>query len=119
MPYDELWEIMAGPDWRLMAAALVLGTFLVAAVLIRNISRLWKRIGTIETQISKMQNEITTVLQLYAALIRKPNANAKVEIDPHGTAVKMGGGDVAGQMHPTASAQPESAKSAKLPVAKL
>ncbi len=116
MPYDELWEIVARPDWRLMAVALAVGAFVVAALLVRNISRIWKRIGTIETQLSKMQNEITTVLQLYAALISKRNANSKAEIDPRGTAVEMGGGDATGQMmsHPTAPAQPESAKSAKL-----
>jgi hypothetical protein len=107
-------------DCRLMTAeymALATGAFVVAAVVIRSGMRIWKRMHTIETKLSRMQNEIATVLQVQAALITKLNANSKVEIDPRGTAVEISGGDVAGKTMspPTTSAQPESAKSAKSP----
>ncbi len=104
-------------DWRLMAVALAIGVFVVAAVLIWNRSRIWKRIRTIETQLSKMQNEITAVLQVQAALVTRRNVTSNVETDPRSTAVEIGGGDVAGQTMspPAASAQRESAKSAKSP----
>jgi len=103
-------------DWRLIAVALAVGAFVIAAVLIWNRSRIWKRIRTIETQLSKMQNEITAVLQVQAALITRLNVNSKVETDPGSGAVEIGG-NVAGQtMSPAAApAQHESAKSAKLP----
>jgi len=72
---------------------------------------------TIETQLNKLQKEITTVLQVQAALITKLNAKSKAEIHPPDTAVEMGGGDVVGltMSPPTSPAQGESAKSAKLP----
>ena len=111
-----LWEIVVSADWRLMAITLVLGAFVVATVLIWNRSRrIWKRIRIIETRLGKMQNEITTILQLQVAMITKLNANSRVEIDPRSTAVETGGGDVAGQtMSPaTAPAQPESVKADK------
>jgi hypothetical protein len=72
---------------------------------------------TIEDRLNKMQKEVTTILQVQAALITKLNTNSKVEIDPRGTAAEITGGDIAGQPMPppTTSSQPESAKSAKLP----
>jgi hypothetical protein len=116
MQYDELWQIAERADWRLMTA-LAVGAFVVTAVLIWDRIRIWKLIRTIETQLSKMQKEITTVLQIQVALLTKLKAKSTVEIDPRDTSVEMGGGDVAGlTMSPPASpAQPESAKSAKLP----
>jgi hypothetical protein len=112
-----LWEIAMRADWRLIAVALAIGVFVVATVVIWNRSRIWKRIRTIETQLSKMQNEITAVLQVQVALITRLNVTSNVETDPRSTAVETGGGDVAGQTTspPAASAQSESAKSAKLP----
>ncbi len=113
-----LWEIVVSADWRLTAVTLAVAAFVVAAVLIWNRSRrIWKRMETIETRLSKMQNEIATVLQVQAALITKLNTNSKVEIGPRGTAVEITGGDIAGQpmSPPITSSQPESAKSAKLP----
>src|SRR5258707_946197 len=89
-----LWEIVVSADWRLMAITLVVGAFVVATVLIWNRSRrIWKRIRIIETRLGKMQNEITTILQLQMALITKRNANSRVEIDPRSTAVETGGGE--------------------------
>src|SRR6266446_7548167 len=111
-----LWEIVVSVDWRLTAVALAAGAFVVAAVLIWNRSRrIRKRMETIETRLSKMQNEVATILQVQAALIAKLKVNSRVEIDPRSTAVETGGGDVAGQtMSPaTAPAQPESAKADK------
>jgi hypothetical protein len=112
-----LWEIVVSADWRLAAVALAVGVLAVAAILTWNRGRIWKRIRMIETQVSKMQNEITTVLQVQTALITKLNAKSKADIDPRDTAVEIGGGDVAGltMSPPTTPAQPESAKSAKFP----
>jgi hypothetical protein len=120
MLYDKLWEIVVRADWRFITVeyvALAICAFVVAVVLIRNISRIWKRMRTIETQLSKMENEITAVLQVQAALITKLNANSKVEIDRRGTSVEIGGGDIPGQsMSPSStSSAPESAKSSKSP----
>jgi hypothetical protein len=110
-----LWEIVASADWRLVAVALAVGEFMVVAVLTWNRAQVWKRIRMNETQLSKMQNEITTVLQIQTVLITKLNANSKTEIVPHGRTVEIGSGDVAGQTMspPVAPAQPESIKSDK------
>ena len=111
-------EIVVSTDWRLTAVALAVGAFVVTAALIWNRRRrIWKRMETIETRLSKMQNEVTTILQVQSALITKLNINSKVEVEPRGMAVKIAGGDIAGQpmSPPITSSQPESAKSAKLP----
>src|SRR5260370_27129535 len=111
-----LWEIVVSADWRLMAITLVVGAFVVATVLIWNRSRrIWKRIRIIETRLGKMQNEITTILQLQVALITKRNANSRVEIDPRSTAVEKGGGEVSGQpmAPPPPPSQPRSVKAGK------
>jgi uncharacterized protein YoxC len=102
MPYDKLWEFVVHADWRLVTQeyeyiAFAIGAFVVVTVLIRSRMRMWKRIKTIETRLSKMQSEIATILQVQAALITKQNANSKVEIDPRSTAVEMTGGDIVGQ----------------------
>src|SRR5260221_12452132 len=110
-----LWEIVVSADWRLMAITLVVGAFVVATVLIWNRSRrIWKRIRIIETRLGKMQNEITTILQLQVAMIMKLNANSRVEIDPRSTAVETSGGEVAGgTMSPaTTPSLPEIGKAA-------
>ena len=118
--YDKLWEIAVRDGWRLITAeyiALATGAFVIATVLIRSRMRIWKRMQTIETQLSKMQDEISTVLRVQAALITKLNINFKADIDPRGTTIETGSGDVAEQTMapPTSSPQPESAKSAKSP----
>jgi hypothetical protein len=110
-----LWEIVVSADWRLTAVALAACAF-VAAVLIWNRSRrIWKRMETIETRLSKMQTEVTTILQIQAALIAKLKVNSKVETEPRGMAVEITGGDIAGQpmSPPTAPARPESVKADK------
>ena len=120
MLYDKLWEIAVRADWRLITPeyiALAIGAFVVVVVLTRSRMRIWKRMQTIETQLSKMQDEISTVLRVQAALITKLNINFKADIDPRGTTIEIGSGDVAEQTMapPTSSSQPESAKSAKSP----
>jgi hypothetical protein len=110
--YDKLWDMAVRDDWR-EYIALATGGFVIAMVLIRSRRRIWKRMQTIETQLSKMQNEISAILQVQAALITKLSINSKADIDPGGTTVEIGSGDVAGQTmsRPTTSPQPESAKS--------
>jgi uncharacterized protein YoxC len=121
MLYDKLLEIGVPADWRLMAdeyKALALGAFVVVAILVWNRIRIWKRMRTIETrldrietQLSKMQNEINTVLQIQVSLIAQLNQKSRMKLDPSNAAVEMGGGDVAESTisPPTTPAQPESA----------
>jgi len=74
----KLWEIVVSADWRLTAVALTVGAFVVAAVLIWNRSRrIWKRMETIETRLSKMQSEVTTILQIQSALVAKLKVNSQ------------------------------------------
>jgi hypothetical protein len=100
MLHDKLWELAERADWRLITPediGLAIVAFGVMVVLIRRRMGIWKRVEAIETQLSKMQNEVTTILQVQAALIRKQNANSKVEIDPRGVAIEITDGDIAGQ----------------------
>ena len=121
MLYDKLLEIGVPADWHLMTdeyKALALGAFVVVAILIWNRIRILKRMRTIETrldrietQLTKMQNEINTVLQIQVPLIAQLNAKSRTKLDPSNEAVEMGGGDVAESTTspPTTPAQPESA----------
>ena len=127
MLYDKLLEIGVPAEWRLMTdeyKALALGAFVVVAILIWNRIRIWKRmrtietrLGRIETQLTKMQNEINTVLQIQVPLIAQLNPKSRTKLDPSNAAVEMGGGDVVESTisPPTTPAQLESAKSVKLP----
>ncbi len=127
MLYDKLLEIGVPADWHLMTdeyKALALGAFVVVAILIWNRIRIWKRmrtietrLGRIETQLTKMQNEINTVLQIQVPLIAQLNPKSRTKLDPSNATVEMGGGDVVESTisPPTTPAQPESAKSVKLP----
>ena len=118
--YDKLWEIAERADWRLMTVGyktFAVGAFVIAAVLIWNSIRIWKRMWRIETQLSKMEKKINTLeMQESRRLMTVLNANSKARIDPRDTAVEMDVGDIAGltMSPPTTPAQPESAKSAKL-----
>jgi hypothetical protein len=127
MLYSKLSEIAVRADWPLMTVeykALVVCAFVVAAVLIWDRIRTWKRtrmietqLSKIETQLGKVQTKINTVLQIQVPLIRALNAKSGAKIDLRDTAVEMGEGDVTEltMSPPTTPAQPESAKSAKLP----
>ena len=120
MLYDQLREIAMYADWRQLtvgSAALAIGACMVVVGLISSRMRIKKRIETIETQISQMQNEIAALLQVQAALITKLNAKSKGAIDPRDTPVEMADAEVLGLTvsPPTTPAQSENAKRAKLP----
>jgi hypothetical protein len=58
MIYDKLWEIAERADWRLMIVeykTLAIGAFVVAAVLMWNRIRLFRRLRRLENQLKKMQ----------------------------------------------------------------
>ncbi len=108
----QIWEIAARTDWRLAAVVVVVGMFMVAAILRWNRVKIRKRIHAIETQVSELRNEMTAVVQIQVALIRKLNGDSKVEISLPDTVLKKVGDDVAGVTisSSTMPAQPESAK---------
>jgi|SRR6266849_3354235 len=124
MIYDKFWEIVERADWDLMTVeykALAVGAFVVAAALIWNRIRSWKRMRRIETQLRKMEKKIN-ILEVQESrrlmrLMKELNAKSRVKVGSRDTAVEMGGGDVVGltMSPPTSPAQGESAKSAKLP----
>src|SRR5262245_46090346 len=98
MLYDKLWNVVVRIDWYVIAVAFAISSFVLAAKLTWNTIRIRKHIGTIGDQLSEIQKQITTVLQIQTALITKRSARSEVEIDPSDTAVEIGGGDVAGPM---------------------
>ena len=124
MIYDKLWEIVERADWGVMTVeykALAVAAFVVAAVLIWNRIRSWKRMRRIETQLRKMEKKIN-ILEVQESrrlmrLMKELNAKSRVKVGSRDTAVEMGGGDVVGltMSPPTSPVQEESAKSAKLP----
>jgi hypothetical protein len=124
MIYDKLWEIAERADWRLMIAeykTLAIGAFVVAAVLIWNRIRLWRRIRKIENQVKKMEKKVS-ILEVQESrrlmrLMKELNAKSRVRVDPRDAAVEMSGSDVVGltTSPPTSPVQGDSAKSAKLP----
>ena len=103
MLYDKLLEIGIPADWRLMTGeykALAVGAFVVVAILIWNRIRIWKRTRTIETrldrieaQLTKMQNEINTVLQIQVPLMAQLYPKSRTKLNPSNAAVEMGGGE--------------------------
>jgi len=76
----------------------VVSSFVVAAVLIRNRIRISKRMRTIEARLKKMEEEID-ILQMRETrwLLIELNTKTREKIDPPDTVIKKGGGDVAGQ----------------------
>jgi hypothetical protein len=124
MIYDKFWEIAERADWRLLTAeykALAIGIFVVAALLIWNRIRFWKRMHRIETQLRKLEKKIS-ILELQESgrlmrLMKELNAKSRVKVDPRDTAVEMGGSNVVGltMSPPTSPAQGESPRAAKLP----
>jgi hypothetical protein len=91
MLYDKLWDIVVSPDWRLMSveyAAWAVGVFVVATLLIRNGIRLRKRMRRIETQLQKMQKEISLLqMQESRRLMTELNAKSREKIEPPDTAL--------------------------------
>jgi hypothetical protein len=119
MLYDKLWEI-AHADWPRMTvehAALVIGALVVAAVMMRRMTRISKRMRAIETHLGQMQKEIAAAMQIQVALMTKLSAKPKVEIDPRNAVAAVGNGDFRGLTvsPPTTPAQSESTDPAKLP----
>src|SRR5260370_16537751 len=124
MIYDKLWEILERDDWRLMIVeykALVIGAFVVAAVLVWNRIRWSRRIRRIENHLKKMEKKIS-ILEVQESgrlmrLVKELNAKSRVKINPRDAAAEMSGGDVVGltTSPPTSPVQGDSAKSAKLP----
>ena len=120
MLYDNLWGIAELADWRLMNFeynALAVAVFVVAAILIWNSIRIWKRTQRIETELSKIEKKIN-ILELHESrrLIVDLNANSKRGIDPCDMAAEMDDNDVAvlTVLPPSTPAKREIAKSAKL-----
>src|SRR5258707_15856220 len=120
MIYDKLWEIVERADWRLMIVeykTLAIGAFVVAAVLMWNRIRLWRRMRRIENQLKKMEKKIS-ILEVQESgrlmrLMKELNAKSRVRADLRDTAAEMRGGDVVGltTSPPTSPAQEDSAKS--------
>ena len=114
MLYDTLWEIAERADWSLMIyKGFAIGAFVVTAVLIWNINRIWKRMRRIETQLGRIEKKVN-ILQMQESrrlmrLMMELKAKSRAKIDLRGTAVEMGGGGVAGLTisPPTAPAKPE------------
>jgi TolA-binding protein len=90
MLYDKLWDIAVRADWRSMSLeyeALAAGGFAVATVLIWNRIRMRKRIRRIETQLEKMQKEISLLqMQESRRLMTELNMKSTEKIEPPGTA---------------------------------
>jgi TolA-binding protein len=90
MLYDKLWEIAMRADWRMMSVeseALAAAGFLVAAVLIWNGIRMRKRIRRTETQLEKMQKEISLLqMQESRRLMTELNVKSTQKIEPPETA---------------------------------
>jgi flagellar biosynthesis/type III secretory pathway M-ring protein FliF/YscJ len=88
---DKLWDIVVRPDWRLMRveyAAWAVGAFAVATVLIWTGIRMRKRIRRIETQLQKMQKEISLLqIQESRRLMTELNAKSREKIEPPETAL--------------------------------
>jgi hypothetical protein len=85
MPYDKLWEIARGVDWRLMTdeyKALGVGTFVVAVVLIWNRIRNLKRMRTMESRLDKLEKEINILkVQETRRLVTELNAKSTKKTD--------------------------------------
>src|SRR5712664_3718764 len=101
MIYDKLWEIVERTDWRLMIVeykALAIGAFVVAAVLIWNRIRFWKRMRRIENQLKKMEKKIS-ILEVQESrrlmrLVKELSAKSRMRINPRDTATEINGGGV-------------------------
>ena len=111
MLYDKLWDIAVRADWRLMSVeykALAVAAFVVAAVLVWNGTRMRRRMRRIETQLHKMQKEISLLqMQESRRLMTKLHAKSMEKIEPPDTALEMG--EVAELMRsPPTPRQPES-----------
>src|SRR5258708_17211153 len=108
----QIWEIAARTDWRLAAVVVVVGMFMVAAILRWNRVKIRKRIHAIETQVSELRNEMTAVVKIQVALIRKLNGDSKGEISLPDPVLKKAGADFDGWpiRSPPIPARPQAEK---------
>jgi Flp pilus assembly protein TadB len=90
MLYDKLLDIVVRPDWRLMSVeyeAVAVGAFAVGVVLLWRGVRMRKRMRRIETQLEKMQKEISLLqMQESRRLMTELNMKSTEKIEPPGTA---------------------------------
>jgi hypothetical protein len=86
MVYDRLWDIVVRLDWRLTSieyTAWAAGGVVVATALIWNGIRMRKRMRRIETELQKMQREISLLqMQESRRLMTELNAKSKEKIEP-------------------------------------
>ncbi len=88
MLYDELFGTAMRNDWRLMAVEykpVAVGAFVVAAVLIWDRLRIWKRTRRIETELRKTERKVH-ILELQESgrlmrLMTELNARSRVKIE--------------------------------------
>jgi uncharacterized membrane protein YccC len=89
MLYDKLLDIVVRPDWRLMSVeyeAVAVGAFAVGVVLLWRGVRMRKRMRRIETQLEKMQKEISLLqMQESRRLMTELNARPREKIEPPDT----------------------------------
>jgi hypothetical protein len=122
--WEKFWEIAERADWRLMpveSKAFAVGAFVVAAVLILGRIRMWRRMRRIESQLRAMEKKIALMDARESGrlmrLMKEFNAKSRVKGDTRDASVELSsGGNVVGLTvsPPTAPAQGDSAKSAKL-----
>ena len=85
MLYDKLLDIVVRPDWRVMSVeyeAAAVGAFALAAVLLWSGVRMRKRMRRIETELQKMQKEISLLqMQESRRLMTELNARPREKIE--------------------------------------
>ena len=102
MLYDELFGTAVRDDWRLMVVEykpMAVGAFVVAAILIWDRLRTWKRTRRIETELRKTGRKVH-ILELQESgrlmrLMNELNARSRVKIEHRQTGVEISGRDVA------------------------
>jgi hypothetical protein len=123
MRYDELWETAVRDARRLAIVehkALAVGAFIVAAVLIWDRFRTWKRTRRMETGLKRMEKKIY-ILEMQESgrlmrLVRELNAKSRVKVDARDAGVEVSSSsDPASTVSsPATPDQRERGKSAKL-----
>jgi hypothetical protein len=122
--YDELFGTAVRDDWRLMVVEykpMAVGAFVVAAVLIWDRLRTWKRTRRIETELRKTERKVH-ILELQESgrlmrLMTELNARSRVKIEHRQTEVEISGRYVAAPVIslPAAAEERENRKSQKSP----
>jgi hypothetical protein len=125
--YDELFGTAVRDDWRLMVVEykpMAVGAFVVAAVLIWDRLRIWKRTRRIESELRKTERKVH-ILELQESgrlmrLMTELNARSRVKVEHRQTEVEISGRDVATPVIslPAAAEERENRKSQKSPCSK-